>query len=316
MNATQKTLPHHKFRTDIEGLRALAVLAVVINHVGIELLSGGFLGVDIFFVISGFLITGNICRDIEAGKFKMTSFIGRRIKRLFPALIVTILATLCASYIWLSPGLALSTAKSALAGTVSLSNFWFLSEVGYFDTRAGQKPLLHTWSLGVEEQFYLVWPFLLMLAARIAGRRGYIIMIAGLGLLSLIAAQVWLKISPSSVFYLTQFRLFEFAIGGLVAILCPTGIKKNLATVVWSLGIILVFGSLFLFDKTTPMPGVLSLIPCLGVALVIIAGVESRFDKLLSNKVARLIGRLSYSVYLVHWPITVSYTHLTLPTKA
>ncbi|MGB0908527.1 MAG: acyltransferase family protein, partial [Maricaulaceae bacterium] len=271
MTITQKATSHVRFRTDIEGLRALAVLAVVINHAGFSALPGGFLGVDIFFVISGFLITRNICRDLDAGKFKFGAFFGRRIRRLFPALVATVIVTLCISYLLLTPRLALSTAKSAISAVISLSNIWFLSEVSYFDSLATQKPLLHTWSLGVEEQFYLIWPFLLLLAGSLVGRRGYIIMMAGFGLLSLIAAQIWLLKSPSATFYLTHFRLFEFAIGGLIAALYPKGVRKKFATSIWCIGLIITFSSLIMFDKTTPMPGAWSLVPCLGVAMIIMA---------------------------------------------
>ncbi|MER9188286.1 acyltransferase family protein [Mesorhizobium australicum] len=208
----------HKIRTEIEGLRAVAVLSVILFHLGVTWLPGGFLGVDVFFVISGFLITTNILRDLERDRFSFKEFYLRRFLRLFPALATTALATLVASFILLPPDEVMDLARSAVAAIFSVSNIYFWSKVGYFDTAAHLKPLLHTWSLGVEERFYLIWPATLVATLRLFGPRTALWVVGCAGIASMVAALVTVGSSPSTAFYLMPFRMFEFALGIVVAL--------------------------------------------------------------------------------------------------
>ena len=207
-----------KFRPEIEGMRAVAVVAVILFHAGFSFVPGGFLGVDIFFVISGFLITSNVLAEFSQGKFSFVGFYRRRVLRLFPASATTVLVTLVVSFFCLPPDEVVNLAKSALSALAAVSNIYFWTQVGYFDTDAHLKPLLHTWSLGVEEQFYLVWPALLLLLMRIGGRRAILLGVLTAGVASLAGASLFIKSDPSAVFYLMPFRIFEFTIGIVVAV--------------------------------------------------------------------------------------------------
>uniref|UniRef100_UPI0010A954E9 acyltransferase family protein n=1 Tax=Mesorhizobium TaxID=68287 RepID=UPI0010A954E9 len=293
-------------RAEIEGLRAVAVLPVILFHFGVSWLPGGFLGVDVFFVISGFLITRNILRDQESGRFSYRQFYERRFLRLFPALATTILLTVAISFLCLPPDEVLDLAQSSFAAVFAVSNIYFWSKVGYFDIAAHLKPLLHTWSLGVEEQFYLVWPVTLVTALRFVGVKGAAWIVCVLGVTALISSQVALGISPSTAFYWMPFRIFEFAFGILIAI--PWHAKRlsgPLANMVGWFGFVSVIGSMLILRDSTPMPSVWSLFACAGAAAVIYVGNVKSVAPVLSNRVMSFIGQISYSLYLVHWPIAV-----------
>lgn len=291
-------------RPEIQGLRALAVGAVLLFHAGFSFVSGGFLGVDIFFVISGFLITGNIARDIESGIFNPWHFWGRRIRRLQPALAVTTLVTMIAAYFVFPPDEVVGLGRSAVAAIFSVSNILFWSKVGYFDIGAHLKPLLHTWSLGVEEQLYLVWPLLLLACARLRGKESQMAVVVGLGILSFGSIFLIGEADRSAAFYLMPFRMFEFCIGGALSF---SRFKAN----VWRdvplfvLGLAAIFYSILNFNSSMRMPGVFSLVPCFGTALVIVSGNVPVLGRLLANRLMTFIGDISYSLYLVHWPIVV-----------
>ena len=293
-------------RDEIEGLRALAILSVTLFHLGITWLPGGFLGVDVFFVISGFLITSNILREQERGHFSYGQFYIRRFLRLFPAFATTVLVTVALSFLFLPPDEILDLAQSAFASIFAVSNIYFWGKVGYFDPDAHLKPLLHTWSLGVEEQFYLVWPVTLIATLRFAGVKGAAWVIFSVGILALGASQLVLGISPSAAFYWMPFRVFEFAFGMLIAL--PwyskrlTGIWANL---VGLLGLTSVAGSILFLRETVPMPSVWSIFACAGAAAIIYVGNVRAIAPVLSNGVMSFVGKISYSFYLVHWPIAV-----------
>lgn len=295
------------FRPDIQGLRAIAVVAVLLFHAGVSTIPGGFLGVDVFFVISGYLITRNIHRDVNTGEFSFQGFYRRRLVRLVPAASATILFSLVAAYLLQSPDQVLALSQSAIAAVFGVSNFVFWNELGYFDLAAHQKPLLHTWSLGVEEQFYLIWPAVLAIGLRARGLKFVIWLLAGLFLLSLAGAHLVRIFDPSAAFYLMPFRIFEFAVGACLA-LSPwrPSLSRVAATVLQGFGLAFIGYSLFAMNTETPMPGVLSLIPCIGTALVIFAG---RTDPtfVLANPLMQFIGRVSYPLYLVHWPLVVFF---------
>ena len=299
------------YRPEIDGMRSIAVMAVVLDHVDFHLFEGGFVGVDVFFVISGYLITKQILAQLAAGSFSLSEFYVRRIRRLFPALAVTVLATLVA-FAFIAPLKDLEKIfHSSTFSIFSLANFYFLSEVGYFDTEADFKPLLHTWSLSVEEQFYLLWPALLI--ALFAFRKPLIPAFIGVGIIvSLAAAEAYNVTYPSAVYYMLPFRIFELFLGAGVVF----AERRFRATGYWSpflsaLGIIAILVPTLLLDENDPFPGALAIAPCLGAALVIFAGDAPYIGRLLTNSVTIYLGKISYSLYLVHWPIFVFWRYVT-----
>lgn len=212
------------YRSEIDGLRAIAVLGVLLFHFGVDRLGGGFAGVDVFFVISGFVITRLLRSELEAGTFSFATFYRRRIFRILPALLVTVALTTIAMFLFATPDRLTAYAPSALAAILSFSNIQFWNEAGYFDAGAETKPLLHTWSLGVEEQYYLIWPVLLVLlfglrASAAARQRNILIGLGLLSLASLGAAIALLPTEASFVFYWMPFRIYEFAIGAALVFL-------------------------------------------------------------------------------------------------
>lgn len=306
-------LPH------VDGLRCLAVLAVLLFHFGVPGLGGGYVGVDVFFVISGYLITGIIVREVTAtGRFDFGKFYARRIRRIFPALLATLAATTFLAIASLTPADLAAFGRSLLASAVSLSNFQFWSESGYFDAASKTKPLLHTWSLSVEEQFYLLWPAFLYLCGRLGGRKGLLWGIAVAGLLSFMANHRAVSAGEigyqSDLFFLPHFRVFEFAIGGLGSFLATrSGLPSWAREAAMLAGLGLIAWSIVHLREGAVFPYANAIAPCLGTLLVILA-VDSRVgDVLLANRWAVWGGRISYSLYLVHWPIVV-FVEQYLPT--
>ncbi len=304
-----------EYRPDIDGLRAVAVLLVLLFHLDVSPFGGGFIGVDVFFVISGFLITRIIHTElVESGSFSFARFYVRRLRRLFPAFIATIAMCLVAGLVMFSPEMMERFAGAAVFSIFSLSNVYFWLESGYFDTTATLKPLLHMWSLGVEEQFYLVWPPSLAALFLWAPWRAGPIALAVAAFASLVAAQAMLPIDAPAVFFLTPFRIYEFAFGaGLIWATRLQVHSRPVREVTLALGLALVVAAAVLYTEDTPFPGLSALIPCLGTALVIHAGLGSgpptRLGIVLRNRVAVGIGLMSYSLYLVHWPIIVFYRY-------
>ena len=300
-------------RLDIQALRALAVVSVLLFHFDLPGVPGGYLGVDIFFVVSGFLITRILDREVVSGGINILEFYTRRVRRILPAAVATIAVTLAvATVLFASVDLA-PAARSALAALLSSSNILFWLESGYFDASSDLKPLLHTWSLGVEEQFYLVWPTVILVAARY-GRRALVVALVVLGLASLIAAQMLLSEAPNAVFYLMPFRAFEFAIGGLLSFVRPLP-PGRLTTILFACGWAMMLVSVAWFGENYPMPGVLSLVPAGGAGLAILTGAGAPRWLLVRPMVAT--GDLSYSLYLVHWPLVVFWKYkFGLPSLA
>jgi len=297
------------FRPDIEGLRALAILPILAFHLDPRLCPGGFIGVDIFFVISGFLITRMILA--QGAAFSFRTFYLRRVLRLFPALFVTLLATLGAAWKYLGPLEFVQLAKTALAAGFGVSNIFFFATYDYFQPAGATQPLLHTWSLGLEEQVYLVWPALLLLAV---GVRRLALVLAAVGVLSLLLVIVAQPLHPQAAFYLMPFRLFQFAIGAALAVAEPRFPTLPVLSATW-IGAAAACGlaaSLVLFDGTTPWPGIAALLPSLATAALITAGRAGVWHQLLSVRPLRLMGRISYSLYLVHWPVIVLHRGHTI----
>lgn len=294
------------YRPDIDGLRALAVLPVLLYHAGVSGFPGGFVGVDIFFVISGYLICGMIDGDIRNGSFSLSNFYKRRILRILPALSVMFLVTSALAYLYCLPVELEDYSKSLASAAGSISNVYFAATAGYFDAPAETKPLLHTWSLGVEEQFYLFVPLLMLFAYRVAPKRAKLLF-AVVAALSFAAAFAVSYRNTTFVFYLTPFRAWELALGALLSIkFIPapqTQFSKNLCG---EIGMLLVLGTIFLGSSSAPLLLMTSL-ASIGATLIIASseGGISTVGKWLSLRPVVFVGLISYSLYLWHWPLIV-----------
>ena len=302
---------NRKYRPDIDGLRAIAVLSVVFFHTGVELLSGGFVGVDIFFVISGYLITSIIIREIEANKFSVAKFYERRFRRILPVLTFVTITSLVVGAFLLRADDFKDLGKTALATTIFSSNIVFWQQSGYFDGPSALKPLLHTWSLAVEEQFYIFFPLLLMLIAN-RGSKKYLRWLILLVIISFIICQQSMKLDPSAAFFLFPTRAWELLIGSLLALnFLPTLTDNRLRHLLSIIGFLMMMLSIFLIDEKTAFPGVSAAIPTLGAALYIYSGTGGKglANRILSIRPFVFVGLISYSLYMWHWPIIV-YTKL------
>ncbi len=292
------------YRPDVDGLRAVAVTSVVLYHAGTRGFGGGYVGVDIFFVISGFLITGVICREIEAGKFTIIAFYERRIRRIFPALMFMLLAVSAVGYAALLPAGLEELGKTMVAATLFASNFVFFKDAGYFDTPSEFKPLLHTWSLAVEEQYYIFFPVFLWLIFRYFGKR-WVLFTLPTALLSLGVSTWASKTHPSAAFFLLPSRTYELLLGALVSLGAFPQVKAPWLRNVMSLaGIAMLAWSIATFDSQTCFPGYIALIPCVGTAILVHTGADgqSPASRLLMTPPFVFIGLISYSLYLWHWP--------------
>jgi peptidoglycan/LPS O-acetylase OafA/YrhL len=296
-----------KYRSDIDGLRSVAVLSIFLFHINSGWVPGGYVGVDIFFVISGFLIGGIVHGQLSAGTFSIVSFYERRFRRIIPALFVMLLVVTAVGYLWLFPVVYEDFAKSSLASTFSVSNLYFWQTTKYFGLDGHSKPLLHTWSLGVEEQFYIVFPLLLFALFRLAPKRLALIM-AGIGLLSFALSVAGAYKSPSATFFLLPTRAWELLLGFMLVLLPRTLFDRAVTRNVLSLaGLACILFAFVFYDENTPFPGLAALPPCLGAALIIATGGGglTPVGRLLSLKPCVWIGLISYSLYLWHWPLIV-----------
>ncbi|WP_439517320.1 acyltransferase family protein [Hydrogenophaga sp.] len=294
------------YRREIDGLRAVAVLPVLLFHAGAPGFSGGYVGVDVFFVISGYLITGIVLDELSRGSFSFTGFYERRVRRILPALFVVILATLILSWWVLLPEDFKAFSKSMLAVVLFVSNFLFWSESGYFDASAELLPLLHTWSLAVEEQYYLIYPALVVLIFR-RGIRQLSAMLAGVAVTSFALAAWGSRTYPDAAFYLLPFRSWELAAGALVALHLRSGrqLASRTAGSWWCLvGLFLLLASVSAFDRAMPWPGASALLPVAGaVLLILFAGPHNVVGRLLGSRVLVGVGLVTYSAYLWHQPL-------------
>ncbi|MBZ9953888.1 MULTISPECIES: acyltransferase family protein [unclassified Mesorhizobium] len=307
------------FRPDIEGMRALAVAGVVAYHFGLTALPGGFAGVDIFFVISGYLITRHLLQEIgESGRLNLWRFYARRARRLLPASLFVILATLLAGAFILSPEEQALYSKGAMFASAYMINLWLIRwSFDYFASDAANNPFIHFWSLSVEEQFYLAWPALLVLAAWLRpGRRAAIVVIGVTGLVSFVACAWLTSVSPPWAFYFSPLRAWEFAAGGLATMVPASFLRchPRLRAAQGWLGLALIVPAYLLLDEALPFPGLLALLPVVGTVLLLVSGAgERQADGKLAGGPAALlslppmqwIGKLSYSLYLWHWPVIV-----------
>jgi len=311
--AAPDRLSHDGFRPDIEGLRGIAVLVVVLFHAGLAGVGGGFVGVDVFFVISGFLITGLLLREHDrTGRIAFLPFYARRARRLLPAAIVVLVATLIAALNLVAPLDRPAIGLDGAAAALSIGNIRFaLASGDYFANVAAPSPFLHFWSLAVEEQFYLLWPALMLIVARGSHARGRLVV----GLVSLVVASfaanlVLTDVAANWAFYSLPTRAWELGLGGLAAVAVGAGMAERapraLASLAGWLGLAAVAFATLTFDPDLAYPGVAALVPALGTTVLLASG-RRRFGPslLLATAPLRFVGRISYSLYLVHWPILV-----------
>lgn len=301
------------YRHDIDGLRAIAVLAIVMFHINDTWLPGGFTGVDVFFVISGFVITANLSRDLQRGTFSYKEFYRRRIRRIFPAMFACVAFTLAAAVAVMTPEDVMKTGWSGLATAISGANIYFtyLLDTSYFAADSHSVPLLHMWSLGVEEQFYLVWPTLILL---LFNRRMLIPVLIGLAVASVFFGQALLwsggrflgADAYSFAYYMLPSRLFQLSVGGLCALLPIWLAPRSEATghVAFGAGALLVAASMMFLNQSSPFPGLYAVPVTIGTALLIWAGQRRTFGyPVLASALFRHVGNISYSLYLWHWPV-------------
>ena len=288
-----------QYRAEIDGLRAIAVLGVVFFHFRLGLFAGGFAGVDVFFVISGYLITRNILTDANVGAFSFAEFYTRRARRILPALIFTVACTFWAGFFWLPPENLQLLAGEATSALLSISNIQYWRNAhAYFAHASDHLALLHCWSLSLEEQFYLFWPVFILFVRR---RNVLTIGIVCAAAASFAFAILYGLRDPQAVFFLMPFRIFEFAIGASV-IFIELLLSAALAGFVGAMGLLAIAIAFTLLDDSSSF-ALVTLLPSLGAAAVICAGTKYRLSSLLTNAVSRFLGRISYSLYLCHWPI-------------
>ena len=299
-----------KYRRDIDGLRSVAVLSVILYHYFPPVLHGGFIGVDIFFVISGYLISGIIFSEIADNDFSILRFYRRRVNRIFPALGCVLITSLLLGWIILFPDEYKSLGRNTLASTAFIENIYLWMQSGYFDSDSLKKPLLHLWSLGVEEQFYIIYPPMLIVAHKLRILNGKFLSVCCI--FSFSVSIYMLQHSQSADFYMPFTRYWELSVGGLLAWRERAGIDapklpwmRGLPLDVLSCaGIVALLAGFFLIDARTPFPGGVALLPVLGAALIIGAGPLTKLNRfLLSNPAAVFVGKISYPLYLWHWPL-------------
>jgi peptidoglycan/LPS O-acetylase OafA/YrhL len=305
-----------EYRGDIDGLRAIAVLSVIIFHINKAILPGGFVGVDIFFVISGFLITRNIVLEMQRGAFSIVEFYRRRIKRIAPAMLVVVAVTLVFAQLLMLPEDARDTGKAAIWSLSSMANvyFWLYQDSGYFATDSANLPMLHLWSLGVEEQFYVLWPVILLICFRTRHHLAFMLAMLGVAIGSFILGSILFPTAPSFAYYMLPTRAGELLLGALAGVVMVKGLDEKLSPKLLGMmaliGGLLVAVSLVFLSESLPFPGLLAVLPTAGVTFLILAG-RRRSDhflrRFLTLKPLVWIGLISYSAYLWHWPLLSFY---------
>lgn len=305
-----------KYRKEIDGLRAVAVIPVILFHAGFESFSGGFVGVDVFFVISGYLITTLLLQDLQKGRFSLADFYERRARRILPALFFVMACSTVMGWLWLMPGDSIRFANALIAVSTFWSNILFWRQSGYFDQAAELNPLLHTWSLAVEEQYYILFPLFLLLMWRLA-RRYMAISLGLLALCSFALAEWMTDVRSSAAFFMLPTRGWELLIGALLAYYMHIRSHEQLSPVFRQagslIGLLLIGLAVLTFDRNTPFPGVYALAPTLGAALLIwCAGTGNIAGSVLRHPLLVGIGMISYSAYLWHQPLLVFARHHSL----
>ncbi|HIO91537.1 MAG TPA: acyltransferase [Leucothrix mucor] len=295
------------YRKEIDGLRALAVIPVILFHAGFEWVKGGYIGVDIFFVISGYLITSILLQELQDGTFSIRNFYERRARRILPALFFVLLCCLPFAWLWLLPEELKSFGQSLIAVVAFVSNILFWQETDYFTASTDLIPLLHTWSLAVEEQFYIVFPLFLALFWK-GGKRALLLMISFVALVSLGLTEWGWRYFPDANFYLIPTRAWELMVGALAAfyLFYKPQVQGLFGDIASFLGLLMILLALFLLDKTMPFPSLYALFPIVGTALIILFATSNTLvGKILSLRIFVGIGLISYSAYLWHQPVFV-----------
>ena len=304
-----------QYRKEIDGLRAIAVVSVILSHIGIQAFEGGFVGVDVFFVISGFLITSLILSDMAHGKFSFLDFYYRRSKRILPALFLTVMLTLLAGWYILLPVNYADLIRTALNLSVFSSNIYLSKVSGYFDTNSIHNPLLHTWSLSIEEQYYLIFPVLLIVIFKLFENKKYVLKIVGYTLLAILSFSLFyaenkVRSKPDSAFFLLQTRMWELMIGSLAAYLVLfkheliSGVHPIIRRGLSYGAFAALCYAILTFNESTPTPGFLTLFPTLSTAcLILFIHQESYLYQVLTYRPVIFVGLISYSLYLVHQPL-------------
>ncbi|KPA22359.1 O-acetyltransferase OatA [Shimia sp. SK013] len=291
------------YRKEIDGLRAIAVLAVIIDHTGLGWLPGGYAGVDVFFVISGFLITGIVQKGLADGSFTFRDFYKRRAFRIFPALFFVLAVTTLYAWIFLTPSELQDFSASVFFSVLFLSNGFFINFVDYFGPSASVIPLLHTWSLAVEEQFYILFPLLAWASWKLGGKRGLLWTVVGLGLASLLLAEWGWRNEPTANYFFSPSRFWEILLGS-VAALALAGRKRPENGSLAAVGLLMLAATFVLYDDLVPFPSVYALLPTLGTVLILVfAPAQGGVSAVLSGSVMRWIGGISFSAYLWHQPV-------------
>jgi peptidoglycan/LPS O-acetylase OafA/YrhL len=302
------------YRPDIDGLRAFAVLSVVLYHAFPNMVRGGYVGVDVFFVISGFLISSILFTELDEHRFSITTFYGRRIRRIFPALAVCLAAVLAYGFVSLTPSELSQLGKHVFFGAGFLSNIALWSESGYFDVAASQKPLLHLWSLGIEEQFYIFWPALLWVAFQMKAKLGRLLTV-----LFLVSFAINIALSISDIsddFYLPVSRFWELLAGAGLAWWRPMVLSSSLRSWISFGGLAALLTSAALFTPELRFPGWPAVLPVAGAVALIMAGREAMVNRVVfSNRAVVFVGLISYPLYLWHWPL-ISYAYVIRLGKA
>jgi peptidoglycan/LPS O-acetylase OafA/YrhL len=307
-NASLPYLPH------VDGLRAVAVALVVIFHAWPSALPGGFIGVDIFFVISGFIITRQLAQEMKEGRFSFLAFLGRRVRRLVPAAFVCCALVSIVAVLLLMPEALSAYSESLVATWTMTANFYFFQNTGYFDASSAEAPLLHMWSLAVEDQFYLTWPLLLLLMYRKLGSRSRIVLaVLLLAVLSLAHSEFAARSNPSLAFFLPFSRAFELLAGCMLAIGAPlmSAPGARVLAALDTIGLLLVAGSVLALHEGVPFPGFAVAPAIIGTVLLIAGGLTgpTPVSRLLSLRPVVVVGLMSYSIYLYHWPLIAFATY-------
>ena len=302
------------YRPDIDALRGIAVLSVLLFHLGVPFFSGGFVGVDVFFVISGYVIAKTIQNDLVDGKFSILKFYNKRIRRIFPALFAMFSVSFIAAYVFLLPHLFDSFAQSLIASSLFVSNMYFWRHSGYFEAGALSTPLLHTWSLSVEEQYYIFFPVLAFIVFKYLDKKWLTYLLPVL-LLSFALSIYATGIAPTANFFFAPTRVWELLIGAILALKSFPSVHRAAGKNAIALtGLGMIAAAVFFYDDATPFPGLGAILPCVGTTLVIYGGQspqKSLVYTLLANRLLLWFGLISYSLYLVHWPL-ISFYYLSV----
>lgn len=314
MSSLNPAAARQTYRPEIDGLRALSVCLIIATHLNLPFAAGGFIGVDVFFVISGYVIHKSLFQEIDENRFSLLQFYKRRLHRIVPSLTVTVFCTLVVGLLVLSPDKLKDVSVSALAALAFVPNIHFNDTISYFATEAKDMPLLHTWSLGVEEQFYILVPIIFLLSKKSGTFLSAKQNIALVSLVSFVWCLYETNADPQRAFYLPMSRLWEIGVGGILASTEDRWIdNKFLGKVGAPVGLLLICASLFLINEDTPFPSLWACLPVAGAALVLSSSGKSLACNYLRAPSAVWVGKLSYTLYLVHWPIIVFWRQFGVP---